>query len=334
MSDILVAGETLIDFLPEPGETLREVDGFSHRPGGAPANVAVGVARLGEPPAFWTRLGDDPFGDFLRETLVAEGISTDHVERVTGNTTLGVVSPPGVDGRRFRFYGSGDVTFGFEPSAIPADALEACSWVHLAGVALTHPRGRAAMPALATQASERGCTVSFDVNYRPDLIAAGDEEAVSTAIRETVAASDVVLCSDEEVAATGLSSNEDEQLARDLLALGPDAVVVTLGTAGALAATSAASPWGERTVRHAGFEVDAVDATGAGDAFTAGLIAHLSAVDAGDAAAPSDAADGDSAFDDAVAFANATAALSVQDLGGMSALPSRDQVEAFLAERR
>ncbi|MFO8114841.1 MAG: PfkB family carbohydrate kinase [Halorubrum sp.] len=320
MAEILVAGETLIDLLPGPGETLRDVDGFAHRPGGAPANVAVGLSRLDATPAFWTRLGGDPFGDFLRETLVDEGLPTAAFERVDGNTTLAVVSPPGVDGRRFRFYGSGDVTFGFEPEAVPEDALAPASWVHLGGVALTHSDGRAAMRELAAAAAERGLTVSFDVNYREDLVPDGERDAVVDAVREIVAASDVVFASDEDVAATGLTSREGEGLGRDLLGLGPHTAVVTLGKAGAVVTSTAAAPWGERTARHGGFPVEAVDATGAGDAFTAGLIARL--------------ADGDADLDEAVTFANATAALSVQERGGMTALPSKAGVESFLADRR
>lgn len=316
MAEILVAGETLIDLLPGSGETLHDVDGFTHRPGGAPANVAVGLSRLGFPPAFWTRLGDDPFGDFLRETLVDENVPAARIERVEGNTTLAVVSPPGVDGRRFRFYGSRDVTFGFGQESIPTDALEGCSWVHLGGVALTHPDGREATRELAVRAGDHGCTVSFDVNYRPDLVPEEEREAVVDAIREIVAASDVVFASDEDVERTGISTHEGERLGRDLLDLGPHTAVITLGTEGAVVASSAAAPWGERTARHGGFEVDAVDTTGAGDAFNSGLIARLSAADAD--------------LDDALAFANATAALSVGDLGGMSALPSRDQVARFL----
>jgi len=207
MSEILVAGETLVDLLPDEGSTLRDVDGFSHRPGGAPANVAVGLARLGEPPAFWTRLAEDPFGDFLRETLAAESISETTIERVTGeNTTLAVVSPPDSDDRRFRFYGSGDATFGFDPESLPTGSLASASWVHLGGVALTHPRGREAMRELAAAAGERGCTVSFDVNYRRDLVADEETEAVLAALREVVAASGVVFCSEEDVTGTGLSS--------------------------------------------------------------------------------------------------------------------------------
>jgi fructokinase len=329
MTEVFVAGETLVDFVPDAGETLREVDGYAHRPGGAPANVAVGLARLGSPPAFWTRLADDAFGAFLAETLAAEEIPETHVERVDGKTTLAVVSPPGADGPRFGFYGSRDATFGFDPDAVPTAALRDDSpWVHLGGVALTHPGGRAATRELLAVAADAGCPVSFDVNYRSDLVPDGDKAAVSTAVREAVAASDVVLCSDEDVAAAGLSAGEGTELARDLLAFGPHTAIVTLGSDGALAASSDAAPWGAATVRHGGFSAEAVDATGAGDAFTAGLLSRL----AGDAGSERGAGDRNP-LRAALAFGNATAALSVRSVGGMGSIPSGDEVEAFLAGR-
>jgi len=118
------------------------------------------------------------------------------------------------------------VTFGFEPDTVPTDALASASWVHLGGVALTHPVGRTAMRELAAVADERGCTVSFDVNYRPDLVPEGERDAVVEAIRDILADTDVAFASDEDVAATGISSREGEGLARDVLEFGPHTAVV------------------------------------------------------------------------------------------------------------
>ena len=320
MPEILVAGETLVDFIPDSGGTVRDVDGYAHRPGGAPANVAAGLARLGTPPVFWTRLSEDPFGEFLRHTLREESIPPDYIQQLSvGNTTLAVVSPPAADDRRFRFYGDGDVTFGFDPAAVPTDALVDCSWVHLGGVALTHPRGREAMCALATAAAERDCTVSFDVNYRPDLIRAEEHELVREALHTIVAESDVVFCSDEDMDGTGLSSQSGAELAHDLLRRGPHTAVVTLGGAGALASSTADAPWGATDATHPGFSVPVRDTTGAGDAFTAGLIRRL---------AP---AQTQASLDAALAFANATAAESVQKRGGISSLPTTEAVEERIA---
>jgi len=144
------------------------------------------------------------------------------------------------------------VTFGFEPDTVPTDALASASWVHLGGVALTHPVGRTAMRELAAVADERGCTVSFDVNYRPDLVPEGERDAVVEAIRDILADTDVAFASDEDVAATGISSREGEGLARDVLEFGPHTAVVTLGSAGAVAASMDAARRGARRPRVTG----------------------------------------------------------------------------------
>jgi fructokinase len=180
---------------------------------------------------------------------------------------------------------------------------------------------------LLSAATAAGCPVSFDVNYRSDLVPDGAAAAVSTAVRETVAESDVVFCSDGDVAAAGLSTSAGAELARDLLAFGPHTAVVTVGDEGALAVSSDAAPWGVATVQHGGFSVEAVDATGAGDAFTAGALSRLAGRPEGESGT-----DGE-VLREALAFGNATAALSVRSVGGMGSIPSRAEVAAFLEER-
>jgi fructokinase len=78
-ADLLVAGEALVDFIPDRPGPLADVETFTRRAGGAPANVAVGLATLGDPPLFWTRVGRDPFGDHLVETLADHGVPDDLV---------------------------------------------------------------------------------------------------------------------------------------------------------------------------------------------------------------------------------------------------------------
>jgi len=235
-----------------------------------------------------------------------------------------VVSPPGVDGRRFRFYGSRDVTFGFEPDTVPTDALASASWVHLGGVALTHPVGRTAMRELAAVADERGCTVSFDVNYRPDLVPEGERDAVVEAIRDILADTDVAFASDEDVAATGISSREGEGLARDVLEFGPHTAVVVTRLSGRGRSEHGRGAVGRDDRASRGFTVDAVDATGAGDAFTSGLINRLAAGRTTPVTRRTSPTRSRSPT---------RRPRSVRDHGGMTALPDREAVEAFVAER-
>ena len=86
---VLLAGETLVEFPPGSDAPLAAVERFERRAGGAPPNVAVRLAQLGRPPWFWTRVGADPFGDFLAGTLADRGVPERFVERdAEAKTTL------------------------------------------------------------------------------------------------------------------------------------------------------------------------------------------------------------------------------------------------------
>ncbi|MCH7660231.1 MAG: carbohydrate kinase [Euryarchaeota archaeon] len=309
--DILVAGETLIDFLPERPGSLREVETFTRRPGGAPANVAVGLATLEETPWFWTRIGSDPFGDFLEETLTNHGISERFIERDhDAKTTLAFVTHDEHADREFSFYRDGTADTRMKPGTIDDDLLERVSWVHLGGVTLASDPSRTATLDLARRAGERGCTVSFDPNARPELWGNGAYEPLVTEILPMV---DMLKVTPEDLAAAGIEREDPMALARAVCDRGPHTTLLTLGGAGALAVATAEAPWtGER--RHPGYRVDSIDTTGAGDAFTAGAIAALS-----------EGTD----IEGALAFANAVAATTTTAEGAMTALPDRARVAEF-----
>lgn len=321
MTRILVAGETLIDFIPEGRGPLREIETFHRRAGGAPANVAVGLARLDEQPLFWTRVGDDPFGDHLVTTLAEAGVDDEFVERdPDADTTLAFVSlDPDAD-RSFSFHRDGTADTRMEPGRISAETLAAVEWVHAGGVTLADEPSRTATFDLMRRASETPETVvSFDPNARPELF---EDVAFDAVCRRALALADVVKATAEDLIAAGLvdedaTDDDAAELARRVCAEGPHTGLITRGADGALVRAEPDAPWStEETVvvDHGGYAVGPVDTTGAGDAFTAGAVAAL--------------ADG-SSLDDALAFANAVAALSTTEKGAMAALPSRSAVESF-----
>ena len=317
MPSILVAGETIIDFLPEEPGPLDDVERFERRAGGAPANVAVGLARLDATPAFWTRLGADPFGDFLAETLADYGLPDEYVERDPGaKTGLAFVSLDDDADRAFSFYHEGSSETRMEPDTVPDDALDEFDWVHLDCLSLDAEPSRSAVLDLAERASEAGATVSFDLNARPER---WTEFAYPEAVREGFALADVVKASPEDLAAADFEG-DTAALAREICEGGPHTAIVTLGESGAYAYWTAEAPWGDGggEATHGGYDVDPVDTTGAGDAFLAGVIAALS-----EGTSPGEAL----AFGDAVAATTTTAA------GAMTALPDREAVRR-LRERR
>ncbi|NIB98582.1 carbohydrate kinase [Halobacterium sp. R2-5] len=318
---ILVAGETLVDLFPSGPGDLATVDGFVHRAGGAPANVAAGLARLDSPPAFWTRLGADAFGAYLRDALADRGLDGEFVVEGDAATALAVVSPtPGGD-RSFTFYESDTATLDFDAGTVPDDALAGYDCVHVGGVALANDAGRTATLDLAERARDAGCLVSFDPNARPDLWAA--PEAAGNVLRDALALADVLFCSPDDLQPLGLAerARSDPESAAELLDLGPETVFLTQGGDGTTVVAGRSSR--ERvTCSEPAFDVDVVDTTGAGDAFTAGALAAY------------EPGMGASRLADVLQYANATAALTTTETGGMAALPDDEAVRALLASER
>ncbi len=320
MTSVLVAGETLIDFLPATAGKLATVESFHRRPGGAPANVAVGLARLDVMPRFWTRVGDDPFGDFLVTTLREAGLSDTYVERdSTANTGLAFVSLGADAEREFSFHRNGSADTRLDPDRIDESMLAGISWVHIGGVTLADEPARTATLDLAKKAQAAGMTVSFDPNARPELWTDFDfADSVETILSRT----DVAKVTAEDLNAAGYNTDQSpETLAQTVCASGPHTTLLTLGSDGALAYATPEAPWNDTdepcVSRHEGYSVDPVDTTGAGDAFTAGAIATLSA---------------EESLSTAVATANAVAALTTTEPGAMTALPTREALATFQSD--
>lgn len=316
---VLVAGETLIDFIPERPGPLEDVSGFDRRPGGAPANVAVALARLEYAPLVWTRIGADPFGRYLETVLDDAGLPGRFVERdADAKTTLAFVTHDESGDRTFTFYREDTADTRMQPETVDDGTLTDLEWVHAGGVALSSGSSRAATIDLCERAAARGCTVSFDPNARPELWP--DEETFARVVGETLEHVDVLKATVEELRTLGFEGETPAEIASEVLAGNPHTAFVTRGSEGAVAVASGDAPWaGEgselRRVDHAGFDVEVVDTTGAGDAFVAGTIAAL--------------ADG-SDLGETLAFASAVAARATTAAGAMAALPDREAAEAVL----
>ncbi|WP_435153587.1 carbohydrate kinase family protein [Haladaptatus sp. DFWS20] len=305
---ILVSGEALVDFLPGQSGSLSDVSTFERRPGGAPANVAVALSRLDETPWFWTRIANDPFGDFLADTL-AESLPDRFIERdEDAKTTLAFVTHDEAGDREFTFYRDGTADTRLRPEGVSDDVLADIDWVYVGGVMLASNPGRRATLDLAERAKKAGCSVVFDPNARPEL---WPENGFSDIIAEVLSLSDVVKATPDDLRMDGFDAQNPVDLAVDVCETGPHTCLLTLGEDGAHAHATEDAPWGENSLSHDGYDVSTVDTTGAGDAFTAGALASF--------------AEGNS-LDEVLAFANAVAALTTTEPGAMTALPTRPAV--------
>jgi len=299
---VLVAGETLVDFLPDKPGSLAAVDSFSRQAGGAPANVAVGLARLEQTPWFCTTLAGDSFGEYLAGVLNREGIPDRFVSREpTTQTALAFVSHNQDADREFTFYRKGTADRQFDTSIIPDTTLKSVDIVVIGGVTLTVEPARSATFDLVERAQNMDCQVLFDPNVRDELWEVDAERTMQRMLSLT----DVLKCSQDDLGGRALTAEVNE-----LLDSGPEALFMTKGDDGASLIADTASLWGHGTWHHDGYQVDDVaDTTGAGDAFTAGVVTGLL-----DKGAP----------EDILGFANAVAAASTRSEGAMTALPDRE----------
>ena len=256
---VAVAGEALVDLVPAPVGGYLEI-----APGGSPANVAVGLARLGVPARMLARIADDPLGRRVRHHLERNGVALDHVVPADEQTSMALVTvdDDGVPSYDFRVLGTADWQWSADELAGALDGPVVA--VHSGSLALTTPPGAAHLRALLAGARDR-VTVSYDPNCRPLLM--GDPADVLTGVHELLGASDVVKVSSEDLEWLGLTP---EAALEDWLGRGPAVVTVTLGGDGVLAGTAT----GLRT-RRPGVRVEVVDTVGAGDTFSAALLAGL-----------------------------------------------------------
>ena len=316
MADVLCFGDLLIDFVPtESGLDFADLPTFKPAPGGAAANVAAGLARLGAPSAFMGKVGDEAFGHLLVDTLEREGVDVGSVRMdKNARTALAFVTLTKDGERDFLFYRHPSADMLFTPDEVDVEAIEQAKIFHFDSISLAAEQPRETALFAADQAAASGKLISYDVNLRLPLW--DGEAAAKKGIIEGLKRAAIVKLSDDELAfMTGGSSPDDirSQLWHDGLKL----VVLSLGQKGCIAMTR------DRDQLIPSHAVKAVDTTGAGDGFVAGLLSGL--------AANPDTLGDDEAIAGLCRFANAVGALTTTARGAIPSLPTRDQVDALLS---
>jgi len=308
--DIISIGETLIDFIPgdQPGLYIRN-------PGGGPANSAVAMARNGCDVGLYTRLGNDDFGRFLKETLADFGVKLLTPELTDkAITTLAFVTLYEDGERSFTFARKPGADMLLEPEDIKDDDLMAAKLICASSVSLSAEPVASAVRHCLKRAHELGKLVAFDINYR-DNIWNNDIDGCAKAVRELLPYIDFLKVSEEEVGMIGGEECFDETMETYGLA----AIIETLGADGAVCRFKGES------IRVEGRKVKAVDATGAGDAFWGGFLSqliHNGVRSTGDLTAER--------IRESLNYGNIAGSCCVGTKGGMTSLPTRAEIEALL----
>jgi len=250
-----IVGEALVDLVGQRGGRT-----FAAHPGGSPANVALGLARLENPVRLRTRLGRDGFGTMVRAHLDDSGVVVEAgPDEEAFSTSLAIA-----------MLSAGVATYDFRiewdvPSLVPLPVETRC--LHTGSLATVLEPGRTNVVDLMEREHERGrVTVSYDPNVRPALM--GDAARARPDVERLVGLCDVVKVSDEDLAWL-YPDRPYDAVARDWLASGPALVVVTRGGAGVYAVSANVE------ILRPAITIDLVDTVGAGDSFTSGLLDGL-----------------------------------------------------------
>ncbi len=310
---VLSIGETLIDIIATDGApSLTEARVFVALAGGAPANVAVALARLGVPSAFCGVVGADPLGERLVAELRAEGVDVSRLRQTAAApTTIAFAWKDERGDGRFWLIRGADL----ELSAEDADhaGISGLMALVLGSVSLAAPSSRAAVLHAVALANRDSVPVVFDVNLRPSV---WSDPAEALGLCETVASQSTIvkLSLDDAIGLFGAGITGEAACSR-VLALGAPTVVLTDGARGSWFANATQ----DEVHFVPAYAVDAIEPTGAGDAFAAAIIARAIA----SGWRPLQHED--------VEFASAAGALATTKRGAWDGLPTPEQLEAFLA---
>lgn len=261
---VLVVGEALVDVVDRSALAAEGTPAVERHVGGSPANVALGLARLGHTVAIASRIGRDADGDRVRGKLEAGGVRLLDGTLVDGPTATATAT----------LDATGQASYAFDLHwDLPPVDLTGVQHLHSGSIAATLAPGAARVHEAFAAARAAGASTSYDPNVRPVLMAAPEQERPG--IERLVAGSDVVKASDEDLAWL-YPGQPLEEVAGRWAALGPALVVVTRGERGAIA-VRAQEPAAVLAVPPRPVQV--ADTVGAGDAFMSGLVSGL--LDAG-----------------------------------------------------
>ncbi len=310
MIDVVAFGEILIDLVStQRNVSLYDAPAFEPKPGGAPANVAVGVRRLGGSAAFIGKVGCDDFGQGLRRLLQQEGVDTRNlIDDPALHTTLAFVSLSDKGDPHFAIFASASASI--QPTDLDRDLIRSARIFHFGSVSLAYESSRAATLEGVRFARANGVLVSYDVNWRPAIWT--DSRRGLELAREPLAQVDILKMNAGELRL--ISGVDDARAGLSGLNVPAPLIVVTLGEQGCL------YRYGGKIEQQSVPPVEMVDATGAGDAFMAAVLAglpkSLSSLD-------------DASLARLMRRACQAGAIAVTKRGAIPSLPFADALKAF-----
>ena len=318
MSRIFCIGEALIDFICKDINTpLKHGENFVKKAGGAPANVAAAVVKLGGAASFCGKVGSDAFGHYLVEEMSHHGIDcTKVVMDKELPTTLAFVSLKEGGERDFEFFRGADGAL--RTDEIPSTVIDEYDIFHFgSATGLLDGEFKSAYMGLLMQAKSKGKFTSFDPNFR-DLLWKDGVDAFISRVKECLPYVDLIKMSEEE-AELIFSTRDKTRTAEKVHAAGIRCMTITCGDKGTYV-----SVIGNNGVTVPSINIKSIDSTGAGDAFVGAMLYKLS-----QSGIAENVLTNEKQMQEFTEFSNKVGAITCTKLGAMEAVPSIDEVKKF-----
>ncbi|AOR24339.1 carbohydrate kinase family protein [Clostridium taeniosporum] len=316
MFDVVAIGELLIDFTfggkDDAGNTI-----FCEKAGGAPANVLAANSKLGGKTAFIGKVGQDSFGEFLKETLENLNINIKGLVRTNKvNTTLAFVNIDKNGERSFSFYRNPGADMMLQYDEVNKEVIDQCNIFHFGSVSLTKGPSQEATLKSVEYAKKKGKIISYDPNYRPLLW--DNNEYAKKMMLEGLKFADIIKVSDEELE---LLTGETDLIkgSKELSKNGATLVLISLGEKGSFYRK------GDIYGLVEPYKVKAIDTNGAGDSFFGALHYKLIGKSLADIEKMTR-----EEIEDIIKFANVAGAITTTRSGAISALPELKEIENIM----
>ena len=325
--DLVCMGRTSVDLYAEQeGARLEDVQSFRKYVGGSAANIAVGTARLGVKSAMLTRVGDEHMGRYVRRTLADNGVDVRGVRFDPENLTPYVLLAVRAIEEFPRIFAYGDAAdLAVEESDVDPEFIASAKALLVTGTPLSRSGSRAASFKAIRAAREAGTSVVFDLDYRPVFwgVASHEEggemfvasEEVTEVYRSVLPDCDLVVGTEEEIRIAGGSTETLEAL-RGIREVSGATIVLKVGAMGAIVFPGEITDDVEDGVRVPGFPVEVFNSVGAGDAFMSGFLSGWLRGEP---------------LEECLRLGNACGAIVVSRHGCSPAIPTREELEYFLA---
>lgn len=317
--DVVALGELLIDFT-ENGTSAQGNPMMEANPGGAPCNVLSMLCRLGKTTAFIGKVGKDMFGTQLRNAITEVGISAEGlVTDPEVNTTLAFVHTFPDGDREFSFYRKPGADMMISESDLKPELIENCKIFHFGSLSMTHEICRQATHAAIDMAKKAGALISYDPNLREPLWNSLDEAKVQIAYG--MEHCDIMKISDNEIQWFTGKEDYDEgiQVLQDTYHI--PMILLSLGKEGSRAYVN-----GLRVEVPAFVQENTIETTGAGDTFCANVLNYVLEHDLDLASFTEEN------LKEMLTFANAGASIITTRKGALRVMPTREEIQAFLAK--